>query len=178
LTLFVAVVLALGGAIDEFFSIFANLTDVSKSGVAIFIGAMSAAQAVSSFFAYKLEKYSIKFFHVLLAVAGFLFYVASIMLNISSLVLLTIYSSLYAISSVVLESKIQHLIPSHIRATVTSVQGFIVEVGAIVVYVDFGFLAENLGYEKAFQTFGIIVIGTGLAYFLFSFDQYQTRTNS
>jgi hypothetical protein len=27
-----------------------------------------------------------------------------------------------------------------------------VEVGAIVVYVDFGFLAENLGYEKAFQT--------------------------
>lgn len=168
LIIFVAVVLALGGAMDEFFSIFADLTNISKASIAIFIGALSAIQAVSSFYAYKVENIPIKLFYILFVFAGLLFYLAAVMLNVSSLIILALYSSIYVISSIVLEARIQHLIPSNIRATVSSLQGFLVEVGAVIVYVGFGVLAEMYGYGQAFQIFGLIVAGVGIFYLLSS----------
>lgn len=169
LIFFIAIVLALGGAIDEFFPIFANLTTIPKSNIALFVGVLSGSQALASFFAYRFENLSISLFHLMLIVAGLLFYLAAILMNITSLILLTLYSILYVISSTVLEARIQHLIPSTIRATVSSLQGFVVEIGAVAVYVGFGALAEASGYGQAFQTFGLIVAGFGGAYLLSSF---------
>lgn len=166
--IFVALVLALGGAIDEFFSIFADLTGISQSGVAIFIGAMSAASAVGSFIAYKFERLSIRFFYVLLIISGLLFWTASILLNIGSLAMLMIFSIIYAICSVVLEAKVQHLIPSGTRATISSLLGFL-QVGGIAVYIGFGVIAEASGYAYAFQVFGLVVAVTGVVYLFSSF---------
>ena len=168
LIIFVSVIHALGGAIDEFFPIFGDLTHIQKSGIAIFIGAMSAAEAIASFWAYKFEKLSARFFSILLMISGVLFYIAATMLNISSLVLLVIFSGLYVINSVVIESKIQHLIPSDTRATVSSLQGFMVEVLVLIVYFGFGALAQAYEYNGAFKIFGLVVIGFGLIYLLTS----------
>lgn len=175
LIILVAIVMALGGAIDEFFSIFADLTGVSKSSIAIFIGAMSTIQALGSLFAYKFEKLSIWFLCILLIPAGLLFYIASSILNLASLVLLIMFSGIHAVSSLVMETKLQHLIPSNIRATISSVQGFMVELGAIIIYVGFGFLAEILGYSGTFRVFGLLIVATGSIYLLLQFLKREKK---
>ncbi len=169
LIIFVAIVHALGGAIDEYFPIFGNLTGVSKSAIAIFIGVMSGAEALASFYAYKFEHLPSRFFYLLMIISGILFYLAATLLNISGLVLLVIFSGLYVISSVVIESKVQHLIPSETRATVSSLQGFMVELGVLAVYFGFGLLAEAFNYGRAFQIFGMLIIAFGAIYLLTSF---------
>lgn len=177
LILFIAIIHALGGAIDEYFPIFGDLTNISKSGVAIFIGAMSAAQAFTSFFAYKFEKLPLHFFYLSLIISGLLFFWAAITLNVSSLVALVIFSGLYSISSIVIESKFQHLIPSDTRATISSVQGFFVEMGVLAVYFGFGVLAEVYDFAKGFQIFGLVIIGIGVLYLLSSFFKTSLREN-
>lgn len=169
LILFISIIHALGGAIDEYFPIFGNLSAVSKSGIAIFIGAMSAMQAFTSFFAYKFEKLPVQFFHASLIVSGLLFFWAAIVLNISGLVALVIFAGFYSISSIVIESKVQHLIPSETRATVSSVQGFFVEIGVLAVYTGFGLLAQAYGYAQAFRDFGLVIVAVGILYLLASF---------
>lgn len=174
LILFIAIIHALGGAIDEYFPIFGDLTNISKSGVAIFIGAMSAAQAFASFFAYKFEKLPLRFFYFSLIISGLLFFWAATALNMSGLMALVIFSGLYSISSIVIESKFQHLIPSATRATISSVQGFFVEIGVLTVYFGFGVLAEVYNFAKGFQIFGLVIIGIGLLYLAHSYFNKAT----
>ncbi len=172
---FAAIAHALGGAIDEYFPIFGSLTGVDKSAIAIFIGVTGAAEALASFYAHKFEHLPSRFFYVLLVISGILFYVAATLLNVSGLVLLVIFSGLYVISSVVTESKIQHLIPSESRATVSSLQGFMVELAVLAVYFGFGLLAETFDYARAFQIFGMLIIAFGSLYLISSFFQQRRQ---
>lgn len=173
LVVFVAITLALGGAIDEYFPLFAGLTGISAPAIAVFLGVISAVQAVGSFFAHRFENVPIRFFYLSLALSGVLFYVAAAILNPGSLALLAIFSGMYAVSSIVLDAKIQHRIPSATRATISSMQGFLVEVGVILVYVGFGILAQILGYASAFQVFGFMIIAIGAAYLMLSAKKGQ-----
>lgn len=176
LILFISVVHALGGAIDEYFPIFGDLTEISKSGVAVFIGTASAIQAIASFFAYKFEKLPLKFFYLSLIVSGLLFFWAAISLNINGLVALVAFGGLYSISSIVIESKFQHLLPSEARATISSVQGFFTEVGVLTVYAGFGALAEIYNFAYGFQIFGLVVISIGVLYLFISFFNRTSKS--
>jgi len=161
-----SIIIALGGAIDEFFSMFANLTNVSKSTIAIFIGGISVTQAIGSLFATKCEKLPNFFFCAMLIVSGLLFYTASTILNLTSLFLLVIFSIIQGLGSIIIETRLQHIIPSNIRATISSVQGFIVELVAIFVYMGLGLLADMVELPTAFQIFGLLLVGFACLYHL------------
>ncbi len=103
--------------------------------------ALSAAQAIVSLFVHRFEALPLAAIYLMFAAAGGLMVAASLMLGWGSLGLLCSFSGLYVIVSTTIEVKIQHLIPSAVRATATSVQGFVVEIATLSVYFGFGALA-------------------------------------
>ncbi len=67
LLVFLSLAYALGGALDEYWTLFANETGLPNYGLGVFLAVMSASQASASFFAHKL----IVRWSVLLAVLSF-----------------------------------------------------------------------------------------------------------
>jgi hypothetical protein len=154
----------LGGALDEYWPLFAENAGATYSGIAIFIGLMSASQIVASLFAHKIERVANGILYSLLAAMGVLLTVASYIFTIPALVLLVLYSGVSTVLIIIYEGKLQHEALDEVRATIGSVKGFFVEIMALIVYLSFGFLANTLNYQQAFKIFGYLTIIVGVVY--------------
>lgn len=159
----------LGGALDEYWPLFAENAGATLSGVAIFIGCMSAIQIVASLIAHKFEKISDRGLYGLFFVMGVILTTASYMFNISSLILLVLYSGISTVLITIYDAKLQHQAPEQVRATIGSIKGFFVEIMALAVYVVFGYLAGLLNYQNAFIVFGYVTIFVGLVFLIRQF---------
>lgn len=68
------------------------------------------------------------------------------------------------------EGKLQHQTSNKVRATISSVKGFFIEIMGLVVYIGFGLLADLLDYQVAFIIFGyvynfrLLIIIIGIVY--------------
>jgi len=94
---------------------------------------------------------------------------ASYFYKVPALVLLFIFSFLFKLIDTVTNSRLQHQIGNpEVRATVTSVKGFFVELAVIGLYIIFGFFAKTYGYQVGFMSMGVIIVLIGLGYLLFN----------
>jgi len=164
LVVFIAVTLALGGALDEFWSIFASRAGLSHGAVAIFIGAMSGGQAAASALAHRARRLPTGVFYALFAINGALLAVAAALFRPAAVPLLVAFSASFKVIDIVFEGRLQAALPSGTRATIASVKGFVVELGVTFLYLSFGPLAQLAGYRTAFLATGAVValIGVGL----------------
>jgi len=164
LIVFLAMTLALGGALDEFWSIFASRAGLNHSQVALFIGAMSAGQAVASFLAHRARRLASGWFYALFALNGVLLSIAATLFRPAAVVLLIAFSGGFKVIDIVFEGRLQDALPSETRATIASVKGFVVELAVTVLYLTFGPLAQATSYRTAFLITGgaIGVVGLGL----------------
>lgn len=163
--LFLMFTYGLGGALDEYWPLFAENAGAPHSGIAIFIGLMSGAQIIASLFAHKVERVSNSVLYGLLVGMGILLTAASYIFHIPALALLVLYSGVSTMLITVYEGKLQHEAANEVRATIGSVKGFFVEIMALAVYLSFGFLADALNYQQAFIAFGYLTIFVGVIYF-------------
>ena len=168
LIVFISIALALGGAIDEYWAIFGEQVGLTHSAIAIFIGVMSAVQAVASVIAYKFSNVSNRTFYFIFALNGVLLLIASFIFKPATVLLLVVFSFLFKIIDVVFEGKIQNAIPSGQRATISSVKGFFTEIGVTAIYFGVGSLATLYSYQASFQMFGWLIVGIGIIYLLLS----------
>jgi len=168
LIMFLSLAFALGGALDEYWTIFANEAGLPKYGLGLFLALMSGSQAIASFVAYRFEKRTNKFFYLLFLLNGILLFVAGYLFNIPALLLLIAFSFLFTIIQVVFEGRLQHSITSTTRATISSVSGFFTEMGVLVVYFSFGVTAQVSDYRNSFLLYGVIVATCGLIYTIFA----------
>lgn len=164
--LFLMFTYGLGGALDEYWPLFAENAGAPHSGIAIFIGLMSGAQIIASLFAHKVERVSNSVLYGLLVGMGILLTAASYIFHIPALALLVVYSGVSTMLITVYEGKLQHEAANEVRATIGSVKGFFVEIMAFAVYLSFGFLADALNYQQAFIVFGYLTIFVGVIYFV------------
>jgi MFS family permease len=162
LVAFIAVTLALGGALDEFWSIFASRAGLSHSGVALFIGAMSAGQAAASVLAHRTRRLASGWFYALFAINGALLAIAAALFRPAAVLLLVAFSGGFKVIDIVFEGRLQAVLPSETRATIGSVKGFVVEVAVTFLYLGFGPLAQATSYRMAFLTTGGLIGATGL----------------
>ncbi|HVM98862.1 MAG TPA: MFS transporter [Caulobacteraceae bacterium] len=165
LVAFVSVVMALAGALDEFWSIFASRAGLSHSAVALFIAAVSAGQAAASFLAHRVRRLATGWFYVLFASGGALLALAAAIFQPAAVLLLVVFSGAFKAIDIVFEGRLQDAVPSETRATIGSVKGFAVEVAVTALYLTFGPLAQLAGYRGAFLATGasIAALGLGLA---------------
>jgi MFS family permease len=163
LVVFLTVALALGGALDEFWSIFAGQAGLSHSAIALFIGAMSGGQAAASALAHRARRLPSWVFFALFAVNGVLLLLAAALFRPEAVALLVVFSGGFKIIDIVFEGRLQDAAPTGIRATIGSVKGFVVDVGVTFLYLTFGPLAQVAGYRTAFLTTGGLIVAIGLA---------------
>jgi MFS family permease len=163
LVVFISITLALGGALDEFWSIFASRAGLNHSAVALFIAAMSAGQAAMSFLAHRARRLASGWFYALFAVNGALLAVAAALFRPAAVVLLVVFSGGFKVIDIVFEGRLQEALPSETRATIASVKGFVVELAVTFLYLGFGPLAQLTSYRTAFLATGAVIGATGLA---------------
>lgn len=161
---FLALVVALGGALDEFWSIFARRAGLSNSAVAIFLGLMSAGQAVAAAWAHRARRLPDWSFHVMVVAGGVLLAIAAALFRPASVLLLIAFSGLFKVVDTVFEGRLQHAIPDETRATLGSVKGFAVQGACTALYLSFGPLAAATSYRTAFLATGLGIVALGFAY--------------
>ena len=166
--IFLSLTFAFCGALDEYWPIFANEAGLPKYGLGIFLGLMSGSQGIASFVAYRFEKKTNRFFYIFFLLNGILLFIASYLFTIPALLFLIAFSFLFTIIQVVFEGRLQHSIASSTRATISSVNGFITEIGVIIVYLGFGTIAQASNYRNSFLLYGIIIATCGLLYIIFT----------
>jgi len=167
LIIFISLGQALFGALDEYWSIFASGTGLPLQGIGIFFVIYGLVQALASLIAYQFETLNIKVLEFLFFLNGVLLIVAATYYKIPALLLLFVFSFIFKLIDTVSNSRLQHEIINHeVRATVTSVKGFFVELAVIGLYFTFGLMAKYSNYRQAFIYIGIIVSIIGLGYLI------------
>ena len=164
---FSAVILALGVALQEFWSIFGAKVGLSRPVIALFVGAQTLTEALVSLIAWRLAGLPTRGFYALLAVCGLMLATAAGLFTPAAMLLLALYSGLMKLIGVVFEGRLQHAISSDRRATIGSVKSFLAQIGFITLYMSFGPLAEATSYRIAFMACGFAGIGIGLMYLAF-----------
>lgn len=165
---------ALFGALDEYWSIFATESGLFKQGLGIFFVIYGLVQALASVIAYKFEKFSSRFFEFLFLFNGVLLIVASYFYKVPALIMLFVFSFLFKLIDTVANSQLQHQINNQeIRATVTSVKGFFVELIVMSFYLIFGLIANHYNYRFAFLSIGFLISTIGICYLVFNKNRYN-----
>ncbi|MEI6887066.1 MAG: MFS transporter [bacterium] len=167
--IFLSLAYALGGALDEYWTLFANNAGLALEKLGILLALMSLSQSIASYFAHKFEKLPNYFFFFLFGLSGILLFFSAYIYTIPSLVLLVIFSFLFTIIHVVFDGRLQHTIPKETRATVSSVNGFLIEIGAILVFLIVGIFTQISSLRDVFGGFGILILGISILYTLFEY---------
>lgn len=165
LTIFLSLSFALGGALDEYWTLFAEGAGVPHYGLGIFLGLMSAVQATGSFFAHLLEKKKSKIFYGAFFLNGIFLLLAAYLYNVFALVFLIIFSLSFTVIQTIFEGRLQENLSSESRATASSVNGFLTEIGVIIVYFTFGLFSQIGDYRLGFGIYGLLIAIIGLYYF-------------
>lgn len=160
------------GALDEYWSIFANEAGLVKSGLGIFFVIYGLVQVLASTIAYKVESKSNTFFEFLFCVNGLLLLIASYFYNVQLLALLLILSFLFKLIDVVMQSRLQHQVKEEsVRATIISVKSFFVELVVMGLYLTVGVISTTFGYQNAFIGIGITISLIGIICLVLSLKQ-------
>ena len=149
--LFSAIVLALGGALEEFWPIFGIKVGLSRPIIALFVGVQSAVEMLASLLAHRVSRLATRRIYGLFTLVCSLLAAAAGLFSPPAMILLALYSGLLKMIDVVFEGRLQHAIPSDRRATIGSVKGFAGEIGVTVLYLAFGPLAQATSYRIAFK---------------------------
>ncbi|NCS32362.1 MFS transporter [bacterium] len=161
IVMFLAFVLSLGGALDEYWPIFAHEVHLPDTGLGILLAIISGVQACASYVAYKFSQRSNMFFYALFTLNGIFLFCAAYIFEMWVLIFLVIFGFLFTIVQIVFEGKLQDIIESATRATVSSINGFLTEVGVIIVYVLFGAVSQVSTYQIGFIFFACVIMVIG-----------------
>ena len=153
----------------EFWMLIAKQSGVPNQGLGIFLAVIAGGQAVAGFVAHKYENFSARILYGILILGGVLIVALGMYLNIQSLALVVIFNALFTFLIILFNTKLQHVIPSETRATISSVSSFATRVGVFAITLSFGFLAEKFSYGIALEFFGGLIVAVGTVYLLSSF---------
>jgi hypothetical protein len=167
---------ALGAALEELWPIFGVKTGLSRPLVALFVGGQYAVEALASLLAHRAGRLKLRAFYGLFGLAGAALLAAGALFVPPAMGLLALYSGVLKLIDVVFESRLQHAIPSHQRATIGSVKGFAAQIGISALYLGFGPLAQAASYRIAFMACGGVAILIGLTCLVWSLKTKSAQT--
>jgi len=162
--IFGALILALGGSLEEFWPIFGAKVGLTRPLIAVFVGVQYGGEAMASLAAHRLAALGRRWFYALVILAGGLLATAASLFTPAAMALLAIYSAMLKLIDVVFEGRLQHAVASENRATIGSVKGFAAQIGVVGLYLSFGPAAQFSSYRMAFLGCGVVVMVIGAAY--------------
>lgn len=160
---FLAALWALGNIMQEFWPVFGQEVGLSLTLIAIVISGQYAVEAVVAALAHRLGFLPTWVFHVAMAVCGVILAAAAAIYTAPVMGLLVIYSWAMKAMDVVMEGRLQAEAPSHMRATIGSVKGFMAQIAILIFNASFGPVAQATSYRVAFLAVGVTAILAGIA---------------
>ncbi|MBN2135126.1 MAG: MFS transporter [Acidobacteria bacterium] len=172
---FLAIIFGLAGSFEEFWPLLGNEIGLSKESIAIMFGIIALPMAFGSTIAHRFEK--VKTSHVYLAnlLAGFLVLIGTLTLKKWIIILIAFFFLVHQTVYTVMQGKLQRMIPSRIRATVSSMNGFFSGGLASILFIIFGYIADVLSYRASFIVFSVLVTLICFIYFNFSLVAQKTK---
>ncbi len=156
------------GALEEYVPFFVKDNGFGLSVVSLAVGATIAVAAAGSLVAYHYEKLPTSRLMLLLAVSGIMLLAAGASSRTFAILLLISYAFIIHMLQTVYDGKLQHSIRSGLRATISSVGGFVLELLSIAIYFIYGLVTDHTSNPGAFKVFGGIVLLVALAYLIVS----------
>jgi MFS family permease len=172
---FLALIFGLAGSFEEFWPLLGNEIGLSKESIAVMFGIISLSMAFGSTIAHRFEK--AKTSHVYLAnlLAALLVLIGTLTLKKWIILLIALFFLVHQTVYTIMQGKLQRMIPSRIRATVSSMNGFFSGGFASIQFILFGYVAGAFSYRAGFIVFSIMVVLTCFIYFNFSLLAQKTR---
>ncbi|MBI1199761.1 MAG: MFS transporter [Phenylobacterium sp.] len=162
---FIASMQAVVWAVADYWQIFGQQVGLPKSGIALFMAALSGVGAITAALAHRLRGLRPVTFCMLYALAGACVVAGAATWRTWSIVLPMAYVALYWTVDINADARFQHALRSETRATVASLKGFIMQCGTSLLMLAFGLIAQAASYRAAFLASGLtaMAIGGGFA---------------
>ena len=164
---FAALSNAFGGGLEGFWPIFGSQTGLTNAQIALFVAAISAAQASGAVTANRLRAVPTSVFFAIFAVVGLLILLAAGILQPWSTALVMALCGLFKIVDVNFDARLHDAIPTETRATLAAVKSFSGQVVMTGMLLVFGGLAQGASYQVAFLASGGAVTLIGLICLVF-----------
>jgi MFS family permease len=177
ISIFGAVIGSIAMIAYEFFSIFAKISGWERDEIALIFFGQIVVEAVISMFSKTLNKLSNRTIALMSMCSGVLFLLGAVYLSKLSVVLGWMLFVLNVVRIIVLNDRKQKLIPTDLRATLSSFEGFLSDSFQIPLRILFGVSATVLGYQGGFVALSIIaiVLTGGFGFFFFGRSPVKVR---
>jgi MFS family permease len=166
LILFFSIAIAIEAAVFDYYNPFMREAGISTNNLGLFFAITVAVDGVSSYFGHKLKHWENKYFYLLFAACGVLLFTAAASKGYLVFGLILMFIGFYRLITVVFDGKLQDEIPSHIRATVTSVKSFGYELSALTMYFVFGLVTTGKSFRIGFEYLGLYIMLLGVLYWV------------
>ena len=165
LIVFISLALVIPGVFDEYSTLFYTTAGIPRGpAIGIVCAVLTAVQTMAEAVAYRFIRLPDRAFFLAYLLSGGLLLVAAYFMRPACVACLLVFYFVLGIANVVMETRLQHSITGHARATVVSVKGFAENVGAVVLYLAFGAVAHKCGYRGGFMAFGGAMVVIGAVY--------------
>ncbi len=162
LIIFLAIAIGIDAVIDEYYNPFARELGLETQMLGYFFAVVIFVDILGSLVAYKFKEYSNGVYYAWFAACGLILLAAAVLGNYFSIIFLLLFTFNYRIIKLVFEGRVQDQIPTSVRATVSSVNGFAMETSAITMFFLFGLIVGEGEYQTGFffVAFTMILIGS------------------
>jgi MFS family permease len=154
LMLFIAAMMALVTACEDYWQIFGKQVGLPPFGIGLFVAVLGGVSAVASGLAHRGRDLTMGALFALAAAAGLLILAAAAVFRPWATALVVAYIALARTLEVNFDARFQHRLAPETRATVASLKGFMTQGGNTLLILTFGLAAQAGTYRAAFLAFG------------------------
>jgi len=169
---------AMFGSLEEYTAIFFKTVGAPLTAIPILEAILVLATVLASVVAHRFEALSTRTFIYILALSGVCLAGSTSPGGAGAVGLMIAFFFVTKLLEVIYDGKLQHSITGKLRATITSVSGFAMEILSIGTYLVFGAVADTRGTMAAFTVFGITIIVVAAGYFAFGRRLFTDRAPS
>lgn len=157
--LYSAIVYAALGILDEYDQVMlSSWFNMSKTFIGIWLATAIGISSLSGLYAHKLKHMGWGLLNTIAAVSGILLTIICLFNTKPLLGTFLIFWTSSVMINVLTQGIIQREIPSRERATITSVNSLVTEIGAVVLGLSFGFIANRYSIQIGYGFYGIVII--------------------
>jgi MFS family permease len=164
--LFISCLFGLAGTLEEFWPLFAKEIGIKKQYISLIYGLAYGAMAAGSLLSHYFEKVRRKYIYLLFMFSGFCVLAAGIFYNTASIVLLLVFFIIYQVCETYFQSLLQGMIPSRVRATISSISSLISATFAMILFMLFGIISRAYNYRYGFLFYAVLVLILSITYLL------------
>ncbi|MEX0664706.1 MAG: MFS transporter [Acidimicrobiia bacterium] len=152
------------GAVEEFYALILRDVDISRAGISLWHAGFFLVAIAGNLLAHRVSDVSWLRLAAMSAAMGIALITTARVSASAVPITLVLFQGVYAIQYVAFDARLQTMITSRARATVTSVQGFVTELAAIATFLGFGAVASVTSTAAAAGAAGLTLVVVALAF--------------